>query len=191
VASQASADVSFQQYVYNTRADYGLCDRDVTNVFTGYLSYDLPFGQNRMFGRNAGKAVSAVVGDWQVNTIFTVHGGFPISMLDYSADPTGAFFQPRPDCIAPSRQTPYKNYEGGGYIWFDPTTMRDPAAGKLGNCAISTERGPGLKQIDLSLSKKFKITERQNLEFRFDAINAFNTPVFTVQGYQVDIFSNS
>jgi len=191
VASQASADVSFQEYVYNTRLDYGLCDRDVTNVFTGYLSYDLPFGRNRMFGRSAGKAVNAVVGDWQVNTIFTVHGGFPISMLDFSADPTGAFFQPRPDCIAPSRQTPYQNYEGGGYVWFDPTTMRDPAAGKLGNCAISTERGPGLKQIDLSLSKKFKITERQNVELRFDAINAFNTPVFTVQGYQVDIFSNS
>lgn len=49
----------------------------------------------------------------------------------------------------------------------------------------------GLKQVDLSLSKRFRITERQNVEFRFDAINAFNTPIFTVQGYQIDIFSNS
>jgi len=184
-ASQASADVSFQEYVYNTGLDYGLCDRDVTNVFTGYLNYDLPFG------KNASKPVKTVIGNWQFNTIVTAHGGFPVSMLDYSADPTGAYFQPRPDCIAPSRQTPFKNYEGGGYIWFDPTTMRDPAAGKLGNCPISSERGPGLRQIDMSLSKRFILTEHQNLEFRFDAINAFNTPIFTVQGYQIDIFSNS
>ncbi|HTS25914.1 MAG TPA: carboxypeptidase regulatory-like domain-containing protein [Bryobacteraceae bacterium] len=189
-ASQASADVSFQEYVYNTRLDYGLCDRDVTSVFTGYVNYDLPFGHDRKF-KTSNKAVNAVAGDWMVSSILTFHGGFPISMLDYSADPTGAFFQPRPDCLSPSVATPFKNYAGGGYIWFDPTTMRDPATGKLGNCPISSERGPGLRQIDLSLSKKFRITERQNLEFRFDAINAFNSPIFTVQGYQIDIFSNA
>jgi hypothetical protein len=132
-----------------------------------------------------------VAGDWMISTIATFHGGFPISMLDYSADPTGAFFQPRPDCLSGSAATPFKNYEGGGYIWFDPTTMRDPATGKLGNCPVSSERGPGLRQIDLSLSKKFRIGERQSVEFRMDAINAFNSPIFTVQGYQIDIFSNA
>src|SRR5579871_497734 len=190
-ASQASADVSFQEYVYNTRLDYGLCDRDVTSVFTGYVNYDLPFGHDRTFGKSASKAVNAIAGDWQVSSILTFHGGFPISMLDYSADPTGAYFQPRPDCLSSAAATPFKNYEGGGYIWFDPTTMRDPAPGKLGNCPISSERGPGLRQVDLSLSKKFRITERQSVEFRFDAINAFNSPIFTVQGYQIDIFSNA
>jgi hypothetical protein len=38
----------------------------------------------------------------------------------------------------------------------------------------------------MSLSKQFRITERQALEFRFDAINAFNTPIFTVAGYATD-----
>ena len=46
-ASQTTADVSFQAYVYNVTLDYGLCDADVTNVFTGYLNYDLPFGHGR------------------------------------------------------------------------------------------------------------------------------------------------
>jgi hypothetical protein len=190
-ASQASADVSFQEYVYNTSLDYGLCDHDVTNVFNGYLSYELPFGKNKMFGSNANKVVTAVLGDWQMNTVFTVHGGFPISMLDWAGDGGTGSAQGRPDCIAPARETPYKNYAGGGYIWFDPTTMRDPAPGKLGNCGVSTERGPGIKQVDIGLSKRFKITERQILEFRAEAINAFNSPIFTVQGYQVDVFSQS
>jgi hypothetical protein len=73
-------------------------------------------------------------------------------------------------------------------VWFDPTTMAIPGPGKLGTCGISSERGPGLKQIDLSMSKKFSFTERTYLLFRIDAINAFNTPVFAVSGYATDVF---
>ncbi|MGI8742857.1 MAG: carboxypeptidase regulatory-like domain-containing protein [Bryobacteraceae bacterium] len=188
-ASQASADVSFQQNVYNINQDYGFCDHDVTHVFNGYVSYELPFGHNRAFGKDTNKFVNAVLGDWQANTIFTVHGGFPISMLDWAGDPGTGSFQPRPDCVTPSRQTPYQNYGGGGYIWFDPTTMANPAPGKFGNCGVSTERGPGLKQVDFSLSKRFPITERQNVELRAEAINSFNSPIFVVQGYSIDVVS--
>ena len=190
-ASQASADVSFQQYAYNINQDYGFCDHDVTNVFNGYLTYELPFGKHRAFLQNANKFVNAVVGDWQLNTIFTVHGGFPISMLDFAGDPGTGSFQPRPDCITASIQTPYKNFSGGGYIWFDPSTMANPAPGKFGTCGVGTERGPGIKQVDMGLSKKFPITERQSVEFRFEAINALNSPIFVVQGYVIDIHGGS
>ncbi|HYK58154.1 MAG TPA: TonB-dependent receptor [Bryobacteraceae bacterium] len=185
--AQTTSDVAFQSYVYNVGLDYGLCDADVTNIFSGYLNYDLPFGRNQHFASNTNKVLNTIIGDWRYDTIFTVHGGLPISMIQFGSDPTGAYFQPRPDCIAPSDATPYKNFVGGGYVWFDPTTMRIPGPGKLGNCGISTERGPGLKQIDMSLSKKFRLTERQSLLFRFDAINAFNTPIFAVSGYATDV----
>ena len=186
--AQTTADVAFQSYVYNVGLDYGLCDADVTNVFSGYLNYDLPFGHDRTFGKNANKIVNAVLGDWHYDATTSVHGGFPISMIQFGNDPTGAYFQPRPDCNSPSVATPYKNFAGGGYVWFDPTTMSIPAPGKLGNCPISSERGPGLKQVDMSLSKKFFLTERQSLEFRFEAINAFNTPIFALSGYATDVF---
>ncbi len=188
-AAQTTADVAFQSYVYNVRGlDYGSCDADVTNTFTGYLNYDLPFGHGRRFGNNSSKFVNAVLGDWHYDTIVTVHGGLPISMIQFGYDPTGAYFQPRPDCNSASVATPYKNFVGGGYVWFDPTTMSIPGPGQLGTCGISTERGPGIKQVDMSLAKKFAFTERQSLEFRFDAINAFNTPIFAVNGYSTDVF---
>jgi len=190
-ASQASADVSFQQYAYNINQDYGFCDHDVTNVFNGYLTYEIPFGKNRAYGHDSNKFVNAVLGDWQVNTVFTVHGGFPISMLDWAGDPGTGSFQPRPDCVSPSQETPYKNAAQGGYIWFNPLTMADPPAGKFGNCGVSTERGPGIKQVDIGLSKKFAITERQTVEFRAEAINAFNSPIFVVNGYSIDVFSGA
>ena len=69
--------------------------------------------------------------------------------------------------------------------------MANPPAGQFGDCGTSTERGPGLKQVDIGLTKFFPITERQNLEFRAEAINAFNSPIFVVQGYVVDIFGGS
>src|ERR1051326_8509061 len=53
--AQTTADVAFQSYVYNIRLDYGLCDADVTNVFTGYLNYELPFCHGRTFRKSANK----------------------------------------------------------------------------------------------------------------------------------------
>jgi hypothetical protein len=69
----------------------------------------------------------------------------------------------------------------------------NPPAGYFGNCGVGTERGPGLKQIDLSLAKNFAIPghEGQRVEFRAEAINAFNTPVLDVIGYSADIFGGS
>jgi hypothetical protein len=69
--------------------------------------------------------------------------------------------------------------------------MAHPAPGTLGNCPVSSERGPGLKQVDFSLTKTFTITERQSLQLRAEAINAFNTPILLVQGYVTDVFGGS
>ena len=193
-ASQASADKAFQEYAYNLNLDYGLCDHDVTNVFTAYATYDIPFGRGRQFGSNVNKAVDAVLGGWQANAIVTAHGGFPISIYDF-ADPSGTgSAEPRPNCIAPSQETPYRenpNPGQNGYLWFNPATMANPAPGTLGNCPVSSERGPGIKNVDFSLSKYFAFTEHQSLEFRAEAINAFNTPILLVQGYVTDVFGGS
>ena len=186
--AQTTADVSFQSYVYNIGLDYGLCDADVTNIFNGYLNYDLPIGKDKLIKTGNNKVLNAVAANWRYDAIVTAHGGLPISMIQFGSDPTGAYFQPRPDCLQPSQATPYKDFIGGGYVWFNPLTMAIPAPGKLGNCPISSERGPGLKQIDMSLSKRFTITESKYVEFRFDAINAFNTPIFAVSGYATDVF---
>jgi hypothetical protein len=187
--AQTTADVAFQSYVYNVRGlDYGYCDADITNSFTAYLDYALPFGHGKAFANTSNKFVNAVIGGWHYDTIATVHGGFPISMIQFGYDPTGAYFQPRPDCNSPSVATPYKNFVGGGYVWFDPTTMSIPGPGQLGTCGISTERGPGIKQVDMSLTKTFMITERQNVQFSFEAINAFNSPIFLLNGYSTDVY---
>ena len=39
-------------------------------------------------------------------------------------------------------------------------------------------RGPGVVNMDLSLFRTFKLTERFNLQFRAEAFNVSNTPHF-------------
>jgi hypothetical protein len=195
-ASQASADINFQLNAYNMNLDYGLCDHDVVNVFNGYVTYQLPFGKSRSYGKGVSPVVDAVLGGWDVNAIYTFHGGFPISMLDWGGDAGTGSAQGRPNCNGPSIPTPYKNNptsNGGGYVWFSTANMSDPAPGNFGNCGVSTERGPGLKQIDFSLGKQFNMPGKEGryLEIRAEAINAFNTPVLVVNGYSIDVFGGS
>jgi hypothetical protein len=193
-ASQASADINFQQNAYDMNADYGLCDHDVTNVFNGYVTYQLPYGKGRQFGSNASPVLNAVLGGWNVNAIYTFHGGFPISMLDWAGDPSTGSAQPRPNCNGPSVATPYTENpaaNGGGYVWFSTSNMSNPPAGEFGNCSVSTERGPGLKTVDMSVDKDFAIREGQYLQFRAEAINVSNTPILYATGYSVDVYGSS
>jgi len=41
---------------------------------------------------------------------------------------------------------------------------------------------PGIRNLDLSLQKKFAITETKRIEFRAETFNLTNTPVFTGVG---------
>jgi hypothetical protein len=72
-----------------------------------------------------------------------------------------------------------QNAPQGGFQWFNGSnTYFAPAAkGTFGSCGVGTVRGPGLHTADLSISKQFQFTERQNLELRGEFINALNTPV--------------
>jgi hypothetical protein len=50
----------------------------------------------------------------------------------------------------------------------------------FGNAGRSILRAPGSRNLDASLFKHIRITERQRLEFRAEAFNLTNTPTFTL-----------
>lgn len=54
----------------------------------------------------------------------------------------------------------------------------NPTPGQIGTLAFNYLRNPGTFQFDLNLIKRVKITESKNLEFRADAINFLNHPLF-------------
>src|SRR5262249_39520386 len=90
---------------------------------------------------------------------------------DYNADNTGG---DRPNAPTAAFQT--VGFARSDFIngILSPTLFTAPALGKQGNLGRNVIRGPGFAQVDLSISKTFKIGERVTATLRGDAYNALN-----------------
>jgi hypothetical protein len=62
----------------------------------------------------------------------------------------------------------------GAFRRLDPATQ----AGQFGSEGRNAVRGPGISNVDLSLLKAFRLTERTGLQFRAEAFNIANHPNF-------------
>jgi hypothetical protein len=69
-----------------------------------------------------------------------------------------------------------------GLSWLNPAAFSIPAAGTFGNSSRNSLSGPGLQQFDLTLSKKFRLGEGKNVEFRSELYNTFNHANFSNPG---------
>ncbi len=182
---QASTNNYYWPNAYNGRSQWGPCYYDVTHTFSGYVTYDLPFGRGRKLGSNMNKFADAVVGGWQANAIPTFRGGFPYTINNYEDTSQTHAVEPRANCIAPGNVFGTMDSPNGGYQWFNPNSYAGPALGTFGNCGVGTIRGPGMYTVDVSFTKTFSNTERQSLEFRAEAMNITNTVVLGSPGIGV------
>ncbi len=174
---QVSTSYTYWPNAYNGSSQWGPCFFDVTHAFNGYVTYDLPFGHGRAFGKNMNKVVNAVAGGWRANAIVTLHGGFPLTIANFQDSSQTKGPSPRANCIAPGQVFGTLDAPTGGYQWFNPNSYAAPRLGTFGNCGVGTVRSPGLYESDLSVSKVFAFNERHNLELRVEAINFTNTPI--------------
>jgi hypothetical protein len=181
VASEAQTigGWAFPQNPYNQRGDYGRCPQDLAADFNGYVTYDLPFGHGRQFS-SGNNVVNAIAGGWRVSSGFTFHTGFAQTVFagqDLSG--TGGF-STRPNCVPGVPSTlPFQRVPGqNAFTFLNPAAVSQPGPGTFGNCPVGAFRGPGYKSADMSLSKAFSIAEKHTVEFRVDAINLTNTPIF-------------
>ena len=167
------------QNLYDQRAEWGPCYYDSTHVLTSYVTYDLPLGRDRKYGKDLNPALNAIVGDWQVNAIVSLHTGFPLTISADDASGTNSRGS-RANCLAPAQIYGKQNAPasaGGGYQWFNPADFGPEDPGTFGTCGVATVRGPGLRTMDASAAKFFNLTERFKFELRAEAINFFNTPI--------------
>lgn len=80
----------------------------------------------------------------------------------------------RPDLIAGIN--PYLNNDRN---ILNAAAFATPLAGTYGNLQRNALRGSIFRQFDLTLSKRFAITERANIQFRTEIFNVFNTANFS------------
>jgi hypothetical protein len=175
------------QFLDNFRAERGRMVQTPKHLVTSAVTYELPFGRGRQFGSNISKAADLLLGGWRTGAIMSWRTGLPINVglnlngIDPATGQNYRFFNRNGGGLRPDRV-------GEANTGIDPKTDRfrflNPAAYRVqaintpGNAARNSAYGPRFFTTSFNLSKGFAITERQNLELRFEAFNLFNTVNF-------------
>jgi hypothetical protein len=143
------------------------------NLEFAYL-YELPFGSGKKWA--SGGPSKAVLGGWQINGIFSSFVGrqYTLSASDTSLNMPGN--QQTPDQVKPTVEKLGKIADDGTF--FDTSAFARVTDVRFGTVGRNTMRGPGVVNMDLSLFRTFKLTEKFNLQFRAEAFNLSNTPHF-------------
>jgi hypothetical protein len=158
------------------------------NFVTSYV-WELPFGNGRKYLSRAPRAANFLIGGWQVQGINTFQSGVPYSVT-ISTDRANTAVSQMPDAIAAPVVV------GNVNCWFftsaNPTcrallpnqadTFALPAQYTYGNSGRNILYNNRLLQLDMSLYKKFRITESKTVDFRAMAYNLTNTPSFNSPG---------
>jgi hypothetical protein len=174
-------DLSNPQNVYNRQAERAVTDLDVPQRLTIAGSWDLPLGRGKAVLGNIGRAADLAIGGWQLSTFTTFQAGFPLGFgIQGGTFPIGTG-PIRPNVIGDPTEGASGSHQSRLGRYFNTAAFARPADFTLGNLAarLHTVRSPGMNNINLTLSKDFKITERVVLEFRASSFNLFNHPVFS------------
>jgi hypothetical protein len=120
--------------------------------------------------RFASRPLQWVAGNWQLSPIFGARSGNYFSVTTGVDNALNGIGGQR------ANQVLGKVYCAGKSItcWMSSSAFASPATGTLGNSGINSLVGPGYFDVDLALSRRFTIREKQNLEIRAEAFNIAN-----------------
>ena len=169
--SVATNSPAFVENPLDPMADYGRASFDIRDSGVINATYDLPFGRKSPSGANSW--LHEAIGDWQISGIETLQTGLPFTpQLAYNPSNDGDTRNP----VRPSWNPAFTGQliQGGPNQYFNPAAFIQPAAGTYGNVGRNVLQGPGLAETDLSVAKKFALSERLNLQFRAELFNLFN-----------------
>jgi hypothetical protein len=166
----ASSDISLaiSNLVISAAKDYASSNFDVRQSFSAALIYAIP-------ALKKGKVLELLTRNWSTDTVIVARSGFPFNGVVLTQTVAGS--SPRPDRV-PGKPLWIPNPAAGGGKSLNPAAFQKPPKGQQGTEGRNDIPGFGLVQVDLSLTRRFAITERLNLQFRTDAFNVFNHPNF-------------
>jgi len=160
---------------------------DLPHILTVNTVYELPVGQGKRF--STGKhVVDSVLGNWQVNGIFTVRSGQRYSVTDgkdqANTGNTGWAGYEQANLVGDPNSGTCARADGTWPVhsrgcWFHTTAFAEPAKGTFGNLRPDTFQAQRYWNLDFSIFRQFPLwSENHRLEFRAEAFNLFNTVIF-------------
>jgi len=154
--------------------DYARTDWDRTLTYVQSYVYQLPFGFNKRM-LNHGPA-AWVLGNWQLSGVLSLMTGTPFYVTASGSSLNTPGSGQTADQVAPVQILHGINV---GNQWFSTSSFAQPTGVRFGTVGRNDLSGPGLFQLNLSLSKQLRFSERVNAEFRCETFNFTNTPEFS------------
>jgi hypothetical protein len=169
-AASGAGAVGNPQTITNLEAGHGPAGFDVRHRAVTSWVWEMPWGPERRWLRNGG-VLGAIVGGWQFAGIATFTTGRPFTVFMQNGVNNGA--------------TSWPNRIGSGKLddptvdlWYNPRDFVAPPPNTYGDSGRGILYGPGHTNFDTSLSKRFTVIGRANVELRWDAFNLLNHPGF-------------
>ena len=147
--------------------------------------WDLPFGKGRRFLGNMPGVANEALGGWRLVWVTYLQTGQYFSPTFSGSDPSntntrGGF----PDRICNGNlPTERRSIDR----WFDAACFAAPPAGRFGNSGANILEGPGIQAHNLTLLKRFAITERVHFDFMWMMSNIFNHANFLFPARNISV----
>jgi len=176
----------------NPAGDRGLSDFNARHRYSMNFLYGLPFKRNRLLE------------GWQAGSIIQWQTGNPVNLFSSGLNALTGLATLRPDQVGPIRivnQVITSGPQTGNIQWFanslcdgaNPNSLTNPCSSAtfalptggglhFGNFGRNVIIGPGFSNVDFSLIKRTKITERFSNELRIEAFDVFNHANFGQPG---------
>jgi hypothetical protein len=152
-------------------AEYGNSDFDTRNTFTALINYKL---------HKTSVGPERLTNGWEFNSAMSLHDGQPFSVVaSYDAAGQGD----GSDRANVTGISPFKGVSHaivktpgspGSVQWINPAAFVDPAPGTYGDQRRNQYYNPGFADVDFSVIKDTKITEKVTLQLRAEMFNIFN-----------------
>lgn len=154
---------------YDDKLNWGVSTAkgtDLPHNLVASFTWDLPLAGDRQ------GLAQALFGGWSLSGIATVRSGPPLT-ITVTQDPLNTGTRNRANVTCTNVGMPREIGQ-----WFDTSCFARPADYAFGNAPKDVVRGPGVTNIDASLSKRTRLGRGTSLELRADVFNVLNTAHF-------------
>jgi hypothetical protein len=167
VGNTFSATVAGPQNAYAPEQEYSLSSVHSPNRLSMAITYELPlFKTNR------------ILGGWSFNAVSVMQSGYPLTITQPNDNSVigASHMRPNGTGLSATVDKPFAQRLDG---WINPAAFSQTPQFTFGNTSRTNPlRGPGQVNWDVSVFKTFGITERLKAQFRAEAMNFTNTPMF-------------
>ena len=166
---------------YNLKLNKGRGDFDKPQSFNAQLIFTPPVGRGKKYFGNMPRLMDTFFGGWDIGALGVVQSGTVFTISSQRTTTAVSGVANTWINYTGDRNIGSVSKQGNGVYYFTPDQIANfsfPTVGTIGTSGRNAFRGPLFTNIDMSLIKKFHLTETQAVTFRAEAYNVPNHPTF-------------